>query len=59
MQYSLNYSSTRFCPLKMKITQFPTGFRLNVLTTRGLNEVVALTVDVFFFFFFPILTVDG
>ena len=31
MQYSLYYSGTRqgFCPLKMTITQFPSGFRLN------------------------------
>ena len=31
MQYSLNYSGTRFCPLEIKITQFPDGFRLKVL----------------------------
>ena len=29
MQYALNYSGTRFCPLKIKINQFPGGFRLN------------------------------
>ena len=28
MQYSLNYSGTRFLPLKIKITQFHDGFRL-------------------------------
>ena len=28
MQYSLNYSGTRFCPLKIKVTQFLDGFRL-------------------------------
>ena len=30
MQYSLNYSGTRFCPLKIKITQFPGGFCVNL-----------------------------
>ena len=30
MQYFLNYSGTRFCPLKIKITQFPGGFRLKM-----------------------------
>ena len=29
MQYSLNYSGTRFCPLEIKISQFPGGFCLN------------------------------
>ena len=29
MRYCLNYSGTLgFCPLKIKITQFPDGFRL-------------------------------
>ena len=36
MQYFLNYSGTRFCPLKIKITQFPSGFRLKKLTTGSL-----------------------
>ena len=32
MQYSLNNSGLqRFCPLKIKITQFPSGFYLNVV----------------------------
>ena len=31
MQYCLNYSGTRFCPLKIKITQFPDGLRLTLL----------------------------
>ena len=31
MQCSLNYSGTRFCPLKIKITQFPGVFRLKAL----------------------------
>ena len=31
MQYCLNYSDTRFCALKNKITQFPDGFRLNIM----------------------------
>ena len=25
MQYTLNYSGTRLCPLRIKITQFPNG----------------------------------
>ena len=29
MQYCLNYSGIGFCPLKIKMTQFPNGFRLN------------------------------
>ena len=29
MGFFLNYSGTNFCPLKIKITQFPDGFRLN------------------------------
>ena len=29
MRYCLNYSGTRFCPLKIEITQFLDGFRLN------------------------------
>ena len=29
MQYSLNFFGTRFCPLQIKITQFPGGFHLN------------------------------
>ena len=29
MQYSLNYSGTRFLSTEIKITQFPGGFRLN------------------------------
>ena len=29
MRYALNYSVQDFCPLKIKITQFPKGFRLN------------------------------
>ena len=32
MQCSLNYSGTRFSPLKIKITQFPSGFRLKFST---------------------------
>ena len=32
MQYTLNYSGTRFLPrVKIKITQFPGGFRPNLL----------------------------
>ena len=31
MQYALNYSATRFFSLKIKITHFPSGFRLNFL----------------------------
>ena len=31
MQYSLNYSGTRFFPLKINITQFSGGFRINIL----------------------------
>ena len=33
MRYCLNYSGRRFCPLKIKITQFPNGFCLNLLST--------------------------
>ena len=28
MQYALNYKVQGFCPLKIKITQFPGGFHL-------------------------------
>ena len=31
MGYFSNYSGTNFCPLKIKITQFPDGFRLTFL----------------------------
>ena len=31
MQYALNYLVQGFCPLKIKITQFPDGFRLNLV----------------------------
>ena len=30
MQYALNYSGKGFCPLKIKITQFPGGFCLKL-----------------------------
>ena len=33
MQYSLNYFGTRFCPLKVKITQFPGGSPLKHFTS--------------------------
>ena len=33
MQYGLNYSGQGFCPLKITVTQFPDGFRLNTFTT--------------------------
>ena len=29
MQYALNYSGTEFCPLKIKISQFPGGFPMH------------------------------
>ena len=32
MQYVLNYSGARFLSTENKITQFPGGFRLNLLT---------------------------
>ena len=34
MRYALNYSGTRFCPLKIKITQFPGRFRLKLRLSR-------------------------
>ena len=38
MQYSLNYSGTRFLSTEnLKITQFPGGFRLNSLV-RGVDQ---------------------
>ena len=42
MQYSFNYPGTLgFCPLKIKITQFPGGFHLNYLTvTHSTSEGV-------------------
>ena len=39
MQYSLNYFGASFCPLRIKITQHPGGFRLG----RYLNEYVTLS----------------
>ena len=39
MRYSLNYSGTSFCPLRIKITQFPGGFRLK----RDCNEYVTMS----------------
>ena len=32
MQYSLNYSVQGFCPLNVKIAQFPGGFRLKLFS---------------------------
>ena len=37
MQYSLNYSGTRFLSTEIKITQFPGGFRLNSLNSEIQN----------------------
>ena len=34
MHYALNYSVQGFCPLKIKIPQFPDGFRLNLTCTE-------------------------
>ena len=34
MEYSLNYTGTRFCPPKIKIIQFPGGFRLKFPAQR-------------------------
>ena len=38
MQRALNYSGTRFYPLKIKITQFPSGFRLNFLSISNFSS---------------------
>ena len=32
MQYSSNYSGIFFCPLKIRITQFPGGFRVKPIS---------------------------
>ena len=37
MQYSLNYSGTRFLSTENKITQFPGGFRLKVISGDALK----------------------
>ena len=34
MEYCLNYSGTRFFPLKIEVTQFPDGLRRKVLYNR-------------------------
>ena len=33
MQYAVNYSGTRVCPMKIKITQFPDGLCLRLFDT--------------------------
>ena len=40
MKCSLNYSGTRFCPLKIKITQFPGVFRLKELQNGIYRKVL-------------------
>ena len=38
MQRALNYSGTRFYPLKIKITQCPNAFRLPLFHTTSLTS---------------------
>ena len=35
--YSLNYSGTRFLSIELKISQFPGGFRLKVISPYNKN----------------------
>ena len=37
MDYNLNYSVRGFYPLKIEMTQFPDGFRLNLTCTEPLK----------------------
>ena len=34
MHYAVNYSGTRVCPMKIKITQLPDGLRRSMFDTR-------------------------
>ena len=43
MRYGLNYSGTRFCPLKIKITKFPDEFYLKPFPDRRMIKL--LTFD--------------
>ena len=57
MQYSLIILVQAFCPLKIKITQFPGGFRLNILcsSSRKGPEGAQLLMRVQFFTHFALI----
>ena len=47
MQYALNYSGTKFCPLKIKITQCSGGFHLKSLWWNHLPVPVQTMENLF------------
>ena len=49
MRYCLNYSGTRFCPLKIKKTQFPDRFRLERVRLTLIQELT-LKISLTFYF---------
>ena len=51
MRYGLNILVQGFCPLKIKITRFPDGFRSNALRCNKFKFSVSLLVRGFFRFF--------
>ena len=57
MQYSLIILVQGFCPLKIKITQFPGGFRLNILcfSSRKGPKGAQLLTGVQFFTHFALI----
>ena len=57
MQYSLIILVQGFCPLKIKITQFPGGFRLNILcsSSRQGPKGAQLLMGVQFFTHFALI----
>ena len=54
MPYCLNYSGTSFCSLKIKITQFPDGFRLNLIILSD-HFITAFILICFFYYLFIII----
>ena len=40
MGYSLNYSGTSFCPLRIKITQLPGGYRNEYVTLSDFKLIL-------------------
>ena len=54
MPYCLNYSGASFCSLKIKITQFPDGFRLNLIILSD-HVITAFILACFFYHLFIIV----
>ena len=48
MQHSLNYSGKGFCPMKIKMSQFPCGFCLNTFNDMNLNALLG-KIDAYFY----------